>query len=52
MESSRGGEMAGVEGGVERMRAMLFSSLIGLEVGMQDTPSLGGSSDCWRLQSL
>lgn len=34
--------MAGVEGGVERMRAMRSSSLIGLDVSMQDTPSLGG----------
>lgn len=43
--------MAGFEVGVERMRAML-SSLIGLDAGMQDTPSLGGALDCWRLVSL
>ncbi len=44
--------MAGVEGGVERMRVMLSSSLIGLDAGMQDTPSLGGSLNCWQLLSL
>lgn len=28
---------------------MLSSSLIGLDAGMKDTPSLGGSLDCWQL---